>query len=66
MEAEGDPTVFNMSVRVLRPDDGKMMQLVKYNLVGGVEASDDSGLQAEIIHNHYLDTDNTSQLVAAG
>ena len=66
MEAEGDPTVFNMSVRVLRPDDGKMMQLVKYNLVGGAEASDDSGLQAEIIHNHYLDTDNTSQLAAAG
>ena len=66
MEAEGDPTVFNMSVRVLRPDDGKMMQLVKYNLVDGKEASDDSDLQAEIIHNHYLDTDNTSKLVAAG
>ena len=28
MEAEGDPTVFNMSLRVLRGDDGKMMELI--------------------------------------
>ena len=28
MEAEGDPTVFNMSLRVLRGDNGKMMELV--------------------------------------
>lgn len=34
MEAEGDPSVFNMSLRVLRPADGSMMKLVKYNLVG--------------------------------
>lgn len=32
LEAEGDPSVFNMSLRVLRPADGKMMKLVKYNL----------------------------------
>ena len=32
MEAEGDPSVFNMSLRVLRPADGKMMKLVKYNI----------------------------------
>ena len=30
LEAEGDPSVFNMSLRVLRPADGKMMKLVKY------------------------------------
>lgn len=30
MEAEGDPSTFNMSLKVLRPDDGKMMKLVKY------------------------------------
>lgn len=34
LEAEGDPSVFNMSLRVLRPSDGKMMKLVKYNLSG--------------------------------
>ena len=32
LEAEGDPSVFNMSLRVLRPTDGKMMKLVKYNI----------------------------------
>ena len=33
LEAEGDPSVFNMNLRVMRPADGKMMKLVKYNLV---------------------------------
>jgi hypothetical protein len=28
MEADGDPTVFNMSLRVLRGDKGKMMELI--------------------------------------
>lgn len=37
LEAEGDPSVFNMSLRVLRPADGKMMKLVKYNLTEGTE-----------------------------
>lgn len=32
LEAEGDPAVFNMSLTVLRPDDGIMMQLVQYTL----------------------------------
>lgn len=37
LEAEGDPSVFNMSLRVMRPADGKMMKLVKYELVEGTE-----------------------------
>ena len=37
LEAEGDPSVFNMSLRVLRPKDGKMMKLVKYNLEDDVD-----------------------------
>lgn len=32
LEAEGDPAVFNMSLTVLRPDDGVMMKLVQYTL----------------------------------
>lgn len=28
MEADGEPTVFNMSLRVLRGDNGKMMELI--------------------------------------
>lgn len=34
MEAEGDPTVFNMSLKVLKPKEGAMMSLIQY------EASD--------------------------
>lgn len=30
MEAEGDPSTFNMSLKVLRPLSGEMMKLVKY------------------------------------
>lgn len=32
MEAEGDPSTFNMTVKVLRPDDRKMIKLVKYDV----------------------------------
>lgn len=32
LEAEGDPTVFSMNLRVLRALDGEMMKLVKYSV----------------------------------
>ena len=32
MEAEGDPSTFNMNLKVLRPKSGDMMKLVKYSL----------------------------------
>lgn len=32
LQAEGDPTVFNMKMRVLRPDDGKMIELIQYQI----------------------------------
>ena len=32
MEAEGDPSTFNMNLTVLRPTDGDMMKLVKYSI----------------------------------
>lgn len=32
MEAEGDPAVFDMQMKVLRPKNGEMMKLVKYNI----------------------------------
>jgi hypothetical protein len=32
LEAEGDPTVFSMNLKVLRPKDGVMMKLVQYTL----------------------------------
>lgn len=32
LEAEGDPSVFNLNMKVLRPESGPMMQLIQYNL----------------------------------
>ena len=32
MEAEGEPTVFDMNLRVLRADDGSMIKFIKYDL----------------------------------
>lgn len=61
MEAEGDPSVFNMSLRVLRPADGKMMKLVKYSLAGDAEDLVDDG-DAEIFHNHILEKNNMEEL----
>ena len=57
LEAEGDPSVFNMNLRVLRPADGKMMKLVKYELdeTGSTAATE---ADAEIVHNHNLGTAN--------
>ena len=31
MQAEGDPSTFNMTLNVLRDNDGNMMKLIKYN-----------------------------------
>jgi len=33
LEAEGDPTTFNMNLTVLRPESGDMMTLVQYDLL---------------------------------
>ncbi len=52
LEAEGDPSVFNMSLRVMRPDDGVMMKLVKYDLADGTR--DAASLTSDLVHNHDL------------
>ena len=51
LEAEGDPSVFNMNLTVLRPADGVMMKLVKYDLLDGSPASTTA---SGIDHNHVL------------
>ena len=58
LEAEGDPSTFNMNLRILRPADGIIMKLVKYNLIG--ESGKDSGDTGELVHNHVLITNNTT------
>lgn len=52
LEAEGDPSVFNMSLKVLRPADGIMMKLIKYNLDDGAEVQEAD--EAVMVHNHVL------------
>lgn len=56
LEAEGDPSVFNLNLRVMRPADGKMMKLVKYSLNDGEEIS--SATSTTLIHNHQLEGEN--------
>lgn len=41
LEAEGDPTTFNLTMRVLRPKTGHMIELIQYNL-GGEEQGDEN------------------------
>ena len=57
IEAEGAPSVFNLNLHVLRPADGVMMKLVKYDLVGGADGEADT---LKMYHNHYLVTDDTA------
>ena len=54
LEAEGDPSVFNMSLRVMRPADGQMMKLVKYDLLDEQEGATVN--TATLVHNHVLAT----------
>lgn len=56
MEADGDPSVFNMNLHVLRPESGDMMKLVKYDLLNGTAGT---GEGLEIYHNHVLGVGNT-------
>ena len=59
LEAEGDPSVFNMNLTVLRPADGVMMKLVKYDLVEGTDPTAESN-NATLYHNHALDDTDTA------
>lgn len=62
LEAEGDPSVFNMNLKVLRPTDGQMMKLVKYELVDEV-GGDSETLTSVLIHNHNLTSNNNDTSV---
>jgi hypothetical protein len=41
LEAEGDPSTFNMTLQVLRPESGEMLQFIKYEFIS--ESSNKSG-----------------------
>ena len=61
LEAEGDPSVFEMTLRVLRPDNGKMMKLIQYDF--NTETVDNSGVTFRKYENG---TDSTYNKYPAG
>ena len=52
LEAEGDPSVFNLSLKVLRPADGVMMKLVQYD---PIEPQAVESTKSAFYHNHDLE-----------
>ena len=55
MEADGDPSVFDMELRVLRPDDKVMVRLIKYNMVDNEEQNDGSTMVKDTENLDILD-----------
>lgn len=43
LEAEGDPTTFNMSLQVLRPENGEMVKFIKYEFAEESAGKDADG-----------------------
>jgi hypothetical protein len=60
MEADGDPSTFNMNLRVMRGDDGSMMKLVQYELSEGETTTETATV--DLVHNHVLNTNNMDDL----
>ena len=60
LEAEGDPTVFNMTMKVLRPDDGVMIKLTQFNL------PDESGFRISLNANGGTWAANQTSSVVTG
>lgn len=42
LEAEGDPSVFDMTLRVMRPENGEMMKLLQYDIASAEDIEDNS------------------------
>lgn len=42
LEADGDPSVFDMNMTVLKPDDGVMVRFVQYDVIENTEENDGS------------------------
>lgn len=55
LEAEGDPTVFSMTLTVLRPEDGVMVKLIQYDVVENEEENDGSTMVKDTENLNLLD-----------
>ena len=55
LEADGDPSVFDMNMTVLRPDDGVMVRFIQYNVVENEEENDGSTMVKNTENLNLLD-----------
>lgn len=55
LEADGDPVVFDMTMTVLRPDDGVMVKFIQYDVVENEEQNDGSDMVNETENLNLLD-----------
>lgn len=55
LQAEGDPTVFDMVLNVLRPDDGIMVKFIQYDVVENTEENDGSTMVKDTENLNLLD-----------
>ena len=55
LQAEGEPTVFDMSLNVLRPDDGIMVKFIQYDVVENTEENDGSTMVKDTENLNLLD-----------
>jgi hypothetical protein len=55
LEAEGEPTVFDMNMTVLRPDDGVMVRFIQYDVVENEEENDGSTMVKDTENLNLLD-----------
>lgn len=56
LEADGDPSVFDMNLEVLRPEDGVMVRLIQYNVVENEEENDGSTMVKDTENLNLLDS----------
>lgn len=60
LQAEGEPTTFSMSLKVLRPDDGEMMKFTQYKVDKQKYDGITSGSTKVIMENEVLPSDPSS------
>lgn len=66
LEADGDPVVFSMDMRVLRPDDGVMVRFVQYDVVKNEEEKDGSTMVKGTENLNLLDDAELYKVTADG
>ena len=66
LEAEGDPTVFDMNMTVLRPDDGVMVRFIQYDVVENEEENDGSTMVKDTENLNLLDDAELFKVTSVG